>query len=205
MEEQTRIKKIVEEFMANKPKNRVYPVTFLNEETGEYVMYLKFTPEQVDAIRSVIEKYKMENFNDHIEEIVSPEDEPTDLFPDEVIDIDLATDFNAYAFTIHYMLKDGTMGARKIEVEDLPKNYARWLELCVEDKGMNFNKMRYADEVSYKSLLRSIDLNNCDDGFYIDNYPYLITMDELKADAATILENHPEIDTSYTFRGYHFF
>ena len=58
---------------------------------------------------------------------------------------------------------------------------------------LNINSLRYADEELFKYLTREVDYYFCDDIYYSVSSPYTITMNEVRADAQKIREQHPEI------------
>ena len=203
MEKEEKIREEVEKFLKTKPKNRVYPIIHrLEEYSGEYVRYSKLEPEELDSLKRVIEKYGTENINDHLDEVIEDEDYRSDLFPEYITDIDLDSEYNSYQFRMHYMKRDGSLHSRKIEVEWLLKDYARLLELCVADPSMNFNKLKFADEEIYNKLLRDTDCYNVEEYFFVGTEPYLITMDEVMADADEIRKKFPELELKNGYKGY---
>ena len=206
MENEEKIREEVGKFLKTKPKNRVYLILHQFEEySGDFLKFSKFEPEELESLRQVIEKYGMENINDHLEEVIEEEDYRSDLFPEYITDIDLDSEYNAYQFTMHYMKRDGSLHSRKIVVEWLLKDYARLLELCVADPGMNFNKLKFADEEIYNRLLRDTDCYNVEDGyFFVGTEPYLITMDEVMADADEIRKKFPELELKNGYTGYYY-
>ena len=206
MEIEEKIREEISLFLKTKPKNRVYLIRHQSEEySGDFLRYSKFEPEELESLRQVIEKYGMENINEHLEEVIEDEDYRSDLFPEYITEIDLDTEYNAYQFTMHYMKRDGSLHSRKIVVEWLLKDYARLLELCVADPGMNFNKLKFADEEIYNKLLRDTDCYNVEEGyFFVCTEPYLITMDEVKADADEIRKKFPELELKNGYTGYYY-
>lgn len=204
MEIEEKIKKEVAKFLESKPKNRIYPIHFIPEEgfVGEYIIFQKFESEVLESLKKTIEKYGIGNLNEHLDEVIEDEDYRSDLFPDNISEINFDTEYNVYQFTMHFMKKDGSLQSRKIGVEWTSELYARLLTLCVEDPGMNFNKLHYADKDLYLNLLYSVDSNNCDDGFYDSDLPYLLTMDEVMADADEIRKKFPELELKKGSKGY---
>ena len=204
MENEEKIREEVGKFIETKPKNRVYPITHhLEEFSGEYVRYSKFEPEELASLKRVIEKYGMENINEHLEEVIEDEDWRYDVFPEYITEIDLDLEYNSYHFTMHSMKRDGNLHSRDINVELTIKDYSRLLELCVNDSSMNFNKLKYADEDIYQKLLRAVEGYNREDVyFYVAPEPYLITMDEVMADADEIRKKFPELELKSGYIGY---
>lgn len=78
----------------------------------------------------------------------------------------------------------------KIELSD--KMYIYLLALCLNDPSINMNKLKYVDNVVYFTIMRQVDVYLCSDGFFTGSYPYLVTMDELKADAQKVFEANPD-------------
>ena len=206
METEEKIREEVAKFLESKPKNRIYPIHFTPEEGfgGEYIVFQKFEPEIQESLKKTIEKYGIENINKHLDEVIEDEDYRSDLFPDNISEINFDTEYNVYEFTMYLMKKDGSLKSQKIGVEWTSELYAHLLTLCVEDPGMNFNKLHYADKDLYLNLLYSVDSNNCDDGFYDSDLPYLLTMDEAMADADEIRKKFPELELKNGSIGYFF-
>ena len=90
----------------------------------------------------------------------------------------------------------GELVKHKCLVELSDEAYIRLLSYCLEDRSMNLNKLRYADKNIYSTIVHNIDSYLCDDGFFMGDYPYLITMDEVKEDAEKILSGNPDLPTS---------
>lgn len=206
MENETKIREEVSQFLKKKPKNRIYLIRYLLEEYSDvFLKFSRFEPEELESLRQVIEKYGMENVNDHLDEVIEDEDYRSDLFPEYITDIDLDSEYNSYQFTMHYMKRDGSLHSRKIEVEWPLNDYARLLELCVADPSMNFNKLKFADEEIYNKLLRDTDCYNIEEGyFFVGSEPYLITMDEVMADADEIRKKFPELELKIGYKGYYY-
>ena len=204
MENGKKIREEVAKFLENKPKNRIYPIHFIPEEgfVEEYIIFQKFEPEVLESLKKTIEKYGIRNLNEHLDEVIEDEDYRSDLFPDNISEINFDTEYNVYQFTMHFMKKDGSLKSRKISVEWTSELYARLLTLCVEDSGMNFNQLRYADKDLFLNLLYSVDSNNCDDGYYDSDLPYLLTMDEAMADAEAIRRQFPGLELKNGYKGY---
>ena len=204
MELNDKIKEAIATFVENKPLNRVYPVTYYDETSGcDYTTYVDLTDGEVETIRKIIEEYGLENFYDHLpEDLFGQDTDISDILPPDVTDINLDTVINAYQFTMHLLQKDGTMLQRKLKLKITPSDYKSLLEVYVPDPGMNFNKLRYADQKKYDWLQRNIDYNNCDEDYYVYDEPYLITMDELEADAAEIRKQFPNLQKTVGFIGY---
>ena len=204
MENEEKIRKEISLFLKTKPKNRVYPISYqLEEYSGEFLRYSKFEPEELESLRQVIEKYGMEHINDHLEEVIEDEDWRCDVFPEYITDIDLDTEYNSYHFTMHSMKRDGSLHSRVLKVKLPINDYSRLLELCVNDSTMNFDKLKYADENIYQKLLREVEWYNIEEVFfYVGSEPYLITMDEVIADADEIRKKFPELELNNGYKGY---
>ena len=71
------------------------------------------------------------------------------------------------------------------------EEYARLLAWHVFDNHLIINTLRYRDSNLYNRILREIDLYYWEDGIAItEDAPYLVTMDEAKADAEKIVKNN---------------
>ena len=121
MEIEEKIRKEVAKFLESKPKNRIYPIHFIPEEgfVGEYIIFQKFEPEVLESLKKTIEKYGIGNLNEHLDEVIEDEDYRSDLFPDNISEINFDTEYNVYQFTIHFMKRDGSLQSRKIGLNGL--------------------------------------------------------------------------------------
>jgi hypothetical protein len=65
--------------------------------------------------------------------------------------------------------------------------------LHLENKDLTINSLRYADKNLFEVVTRGVDYNFCYDCSYEVSDPYTITMDEVRADAQKVREQHPEV------------
>ena len=81
------------------------------------------------------------------------------------------------------------------------EEYARLLAWHVFDNHLIINTLRYRDSSLYSRILREVDLYYLEDGIAItEDDPYLVTMDEAKADAEVIMkENGINHTTGYLY------
>ena len=106
-----------------------------------------------------------------------------------------------YRFKVHHLKPDGTVVSydRMVELKD--EEYARLLAWHLLDNHLIINTLRYRDSNLYSRILRGVDLYYWEDGIAItvDN-PYLVTMDEVKADAEMIMkENGIQQSSGYLY------
>lgn len=198
--------KLAKEFMATKSRKDYYEITAFNDEDCEEWRFLNaFTDEELNALQQLREKYGMQDFFNHLDEVITDPDELHDLSVGlEITSFDLDTLYHQYRFGRHELVK-GELVRHEMLIEISDDKYVRLLELCLSDGGMNMNKLRYADRSIYNELMREVDLHLTDDHYYIGNYPFLVTMDELMDDVEQIFAAHPELERmDYVFTGYPF-
>jgi len=198
--------KLAKEFMATKSRKDYYEITAFNDEDCEEWRFLNaFTEEELNALQQLREKYGMQDFFNHLDEVITDPDELHDLSVGlEITSFDLDTPYHQYRFGRHELVK-GELVRHEMLIEISDDKYVRLLELCLSDGGMNMNKLRYADRSIYNELMREVDLHLTDDHYYIGNYPFLVTMDELMEDVEQIFAAHPELERmDYVFTGYPF-
>lgn len=196
------IAQLAADFFAQKNLENYYYVNAFNDDFCEDVYYVNhFTPEEFEMLKDLRAKYGDGEFHKHLDEVYDDADTIYDLSCGrEIIGIDLDNCLHRYTFTIHSLGKSG-LSARKVLVTLSDEAYIKLLALCVGDKGMNYNKLYYADGALYTAIRREIDSYQMDDIFFIGDEPYLVTMDEVKADADAIRTAHPECDP-YGIAGY---
>lgn len=189
----------VKDFVANKIRKNYYEVLGLNDCYCTPDRFLQeLTREQLEGLKVLREKYGDDEFYNHLEEVFTDPDELHDLScGEEIVGLDLDKIYHKYEFARHDFIK-GEMVRVPILLEMNDEDYVRLLTLCVEDGGMNMNKLKYADFSSYKKLMWKVDYTTCDDDFYEWNYPFFVTFDELKADAEQIVSQNPEFRSSGT-------
>jgi hypothetical protein len=150
-----------------------------------------FSKEEMAQLLSLREKYGKEEFYNHLDEVFDEDTLHDLIYGSEVISFDLDNEYYMYSFAYHQITDKGvTSGKVKLHLED--ETYVRLLALHLENKDLTINSLRYADKNLYEVVTRGVDYHFCyDDGYYVRD-PYTITMDEIKADAQKIREQHPE-------------
>ena len=120
---------------------------------------------------------------------------------DELVDIDLDYVQHQYRFKVHHLKQDGTVSSYDRLVTLTDEEYARLLAWHVFDNHLIINTLRYRDSNLYNHILREVDLYYWEDGIAImEDDPYLVTMDEAKADAEIIMkENGIKYTSGYLY------
>lgn len=151
-----------------------------------------FSEKELEQLHALREKYGEKDFINHLNEIFD-EDTLCDMtYGTDIISFDLDTEYFMYSFMYHQITENGVnTGNVKLNLTDA--TYVRLLALHLYDKDLNINSLRYADEELFKYLTREVDYYFCDDIYYSVSSPYTITMNEVRADAQKIREQHPEI------------
>lgn len=190
--------------LAGKNRKNYYEIMALDEDKLQQLRFLQeFNDEEVRSLKQLREKYGREEFFRHLDEVFQDPDEVHDLTCGrEILDISLDKPYHQYTFCRHELSGDSLVRFKTL-VELNDETYIRLLSYCIEDKDMTINKLRYADKAIYNTIVREVDSYLSDDGFYIGDKPYLITMDEIKSDAEMIIQENPDLQTT-GIRGYLF-
>lgn len=192
--ENNKCAELAKEFLAGKERKDYYEIMAFDEDDMTEVRFLQgFSEDELNALRALREKYGKEDFVKHLDEVYPDPDDIHDLTCGrDILGIDLDVPYHQYRFVRHE-LKGDTLTTHDALVELTDEQYVRLLSYCLEDKGMNVNKLRYADKVLHERVIRDVDLDLCFDDCYSGNCPYLITMDEVKEDAERILAENPDL------------
>ena len=183
--------KLATEFLAKKERKNYYEFKVVQEPFADYVFPLnELSDEDVKHLRELKEKYQ-EAFVKHLSEALD-EDTIDDLdCGDELVDIDLDNVQHQYRFKVHHLKQDGTVRSYDRLVTLTDEEYARLLAWHVFDNHLIINTLRYRDSNLYNRILREVDLYYWEDGIAImQDDPYLVTMDEAKADAEMIVKEN---------------
>ncbi len=181
--------KLANEFLTKKERKNLYEFKVIEEPFDDYV-YPKneLSDEEVERLRQLKAKYQ-EAFVEHLNEALDEDTIDNLDCGDELVDIDLDYVMHQYRFKVHHLKPDGTVVSydRMVELKD--EEYARLLAWHLFDNHLIINTLRYRDSNLYSRILREVDLYYWEDGIAItvDN-PYLVTMDEVKADAEMIMK-----------------
>ena len=189
--------KLATEFLAKKERKNYYEFKVVQEPFADYVFPLnELSDEDVKHLRELKEKYQGA-FVKHLSEALD-EDTIDDLdCGDELVDIDLDNVQHQYRFKVHHLKQDGTVLSYDRLVTLTDEEYARLLAWNVFDNHLIINTLRYRDSNLYNRILREVDLYYWEDGIAImQDDPYLVTMDEAKADAEKIIKENGIKNTS---------
>lgn len=150
-----------------------------------------FSEEDMTKLLALREKYGKEDFFHHLDEVFD-EDTLHDLsYGSEVIDFDLDTEYYMYSFAYHQITSKGVVTGN-VKINLLDETYVRLLARHLENKDLTINSLRYADRELYDIVTHGVDYNFCHEGIYEVLDPYTITMNEARADAQKIREQHPD-------------
>lgn len=185
---------LAQNYLATKERTPHYEIRSISDccEAGGWCNLQSFSEEEMIQLLALREKYGKDEFFNHLEEIFDEDTLHDMIYGSEIISFDLDNEYYMYSFAYHQITDKGvTSGKVKLHLED--ETYARLLALHLENKDLTINSLRYADRELYELLTRGIDFHFCYDGDYLVCDPYTVTMDELKADAQKIREQHPEV------------
>lgn len=193
--------KLAKEFLAKKERKNYYEFKVIQEPFAEYVCTQnELTDEQVERLRELKAKYH-EAFVKHLSEAIDEDTIDCLDCGDELVDIELDYVQHQYRFKVHHVKPDGTVATYDRLVTLSDDEYARLLAWHMLDNHLIINTLRYRDSNLYSHILREIDLYYWEDGMAItQDAPYLVTMDEAKADAELIVkENGIKQPSGYLF------
>ena len=192
---------LANEFLATKQRSNFYQFTALNDNNIEYCCYNELSADDVARLRDLKAKYG-DDFVSHLDEVFSDPDLVHDFTGGgEIIAIDLDNVYYHYSLSLHELQADGTIHTVHTRVAFSDDDYVRLIAWHLYD-GHLTNTLRYRDRKLYDTVLDGADLYHTDtDGncLFVDS-PYIITLDEPKADADLIVQQH-SIDRDGWYRG----
>ena len=196
--------KLAQEFLTSKKRDNYHEFKVFYDDHGEECIFLNhLTDAQVTALRSLKEKYG-EEFVKHLDEVYDNPDTIHDLTGGcEILDIDLENVSYKYAVTIHELESDGTLSSIPTRISLSDEEYARLIAWHLYDEHFTMNMLRHRDGQLYDIVMSKAENYYTDmDGYclFVSN-PYLITLDEAKADAEIIVKQH-EIERSGAYIGF---
>ena len=150
-----------------------------------------FSDEDMAKLLALREKYGKEDFFNHLDEVFDEDTLHDMIYGSETIGFDLDTEYYMYGFTYHQITPRGVVTG-KVKINLWDETYVRLVAHHLENKDLTINSLRYADKDLYDIVTRGVDQNFCYDGIYEVCDPYTITMDEARADAQKIREQHPD-------------
>lgn len=183
---------MAQNYLATKERTPHYEIRYINGccPMEGWSTLESFQEDEMTLLLALREKYGKDDFFNHLEEVFD-EDTLHDIVPGEIIGFDLDNEFFMYNFTYHEITDKGVKsGSLKVNLTD--DTYAKLLALHLKDKDLNINNLRYADRDLYDIVTRGVDSCFCYDGAYEVCDPYTITMNELRADAQKMREQHPD-------------
>lgn len=181
-------------YLATKKRTPYFYIEYFDETYPQYEGmdssgdFLSFDDDEMAILLALRHKYG-DDFYKHLEEEF--DDGMYYFVPGEIVKFDLDTHHYKYNFKYHQITDNGIhTGIVKVQLTD--EEYVKLLALHLDDKDLNINSLKYADNSLYQTIIREIDWNFCDEGTYFSSYPYAITMDEARADARQIREQYPD-------------
>jgi hypothetical protein len=198
---------LAKERFAKKTRKKCTEVMALNvEENEEDRFLLELSDEQLLALKALHEKYGAHEYVHHLDEVFEDMEALKEQTCDEpIVSINLEQSFYRYRFCRHELDEMGRTVTCETLVEMTDEEYCDLLSLCLMDKMMNMNKLRYACHELYQKLMQRIDWTLCDEGNYIGSRPFLVTMDEAKEDVWEIYKVNPYMMNGSPNLGYPFF
>lgn len=181
------------EFLTTKQRSNFYRFTALDDNFDrEYYCYNELSADDVARLRALKDRYG-DSFVRHLDEVFSDPDVIHDFTGGgEILAIDLDHVHYHYGLALHELQADGTVHTIHTRVAFSDDEYARLLAWHLYDEHLVINTLRYRDRKLYDSVLDGADCYHTDidgDCLFISN-PYLITLDEARADADLIVHLH---------------
>ena len=181
---------LAQDFLTTKQRNSFYRFTALDDNFDrEYCCYNELSADDVARLRVLKDKYG-DAFVRHLDEVFSDPDIIHDFTGGgEILAIDLDHVHYYYSVSLHELQPDGTVYTIHTSVAFSDDEYARLIAWHLYDEHIVINTLRYRDRKLYDSVLDGADLYHTDidvDCLFVSN-PYLITLDEARADADLIV------------------
>ena len=195
---------LAQNYLATKERTPHYEIRSISDccPADGWCNLQSFSEEEITQLLALREKYGKEEFFNHLDEIFDEDTLSDMVYGSEIISFDLDNENYMYSFAYHQITDNGVTSDKvKLHLED--ETYVRLLALHLENKNLTINSLRYADKYLYEIVTRGVDYNFCYDDIYEVYDPYTITMDEIRADAQKIREQHPEtFSNMYVMVGY---
>lgn len=196
---------LAQNYFATKERTPHYEIRSISDccPADGWCNLVSFTAEEMTQLIALREKYGKEDFFNHLDEIFDEDTLHDMVYGSEIISFDLDSVYFKYDFNYHEITDDGVKtGLAKVHLTD--ETYVKLLAHHLRDRNLNINTLRYADESLFDIVTERVGLYFYDDFAYCPLYPYTITMDEVKADAQKIREQHPdEFRDEFTIIGYY--
>lgn len=195
---------LAQDYLATKERTPHYEIRSISDicPADGWCNLQSFSEEEMTQLLALREKYGKEEFFNHLDEVFDEDTLHDMVYGSEIISFDLDRMYFKYNFTYHEITDKGVQsGTIKLNLTD--EIYVKLLALHLENRNLTINSLRYADRDLYKKVTRYVDSCFCYDGAYEVCNPYTITMDEFRADAQKIREQHPDkFHDEYEMIGY---
>ena len=184
--------KLAQEFLQTKERENYYGFKSYDEESDkEYIVLNKLDEDEFSAFLALREKYG-KGFEMHLDEICDDPDYIHDFTGGaEICEIDLDKVWHMYGFTLHELQSDGTLRHNHSKIDLKDDEYARLIAWHLYDKDLTINRLRYHDRNLYETIMNGADRKySYDLDFFEATEPFLVTLDEAKADAELLVKQH---------------
>lgn len=184
---------LAQNYLATKERTPHYEIRSISDvcPADGWCNLQSFSDEEMAQLRALRDKYGKEDFFNHLNEIFDEDTIIDMVYGSEIISFDLDSEFFMYNFKYHQITSKGVT-TENVKIHLCDETYVRLLALHLENKDLTINSLRYADKDLYEVVVCGIDGHFCYDGIYEVCDPYTITMDEIRADAQKIREQHPD-------------
>ena len=184
---------LAQNYLATKKRTPHYEIRSISDccPADGWCNLVSFSDEEMTKLLALREKYGKDDFFNHLDEVFDEDTLHDMIYGSETIGFDLDTEYYMYGFTYHQITPRGVVTG-KVKINLWDETYVRLGAHHLENKDLTINSLRYADKDLYDIVTRGVDQNFCYDGIYEVCDPYTITMDEARADAQKIREQHPD-------------
>ena len=185
-------RRLAKDYSQKKCRKTYYKITFIYDCSSKYKWtHLEpFSDEEVTKLLALRKKYGEDDFFRHINEVFN-EKRLHEVAPFEVAGIDLDTHCYKYEFKYHQITDKG-VSSDSVMIKLTDETYIMLLALHLQNVNMTINSLRHSDKSTFNYILNEVDDYFTLDFHYEAKYPFVITMDEIKADAIKIRELYPD-------------
>ena len=188
-EELEKYQEMAKSYLAKKERINYYETEGFDDTHCESAyMLTELTDDEVRQIRALKERYGKEDFVKHLNEVFDDEDVIYDLFYGDPVDIDLDHIYHKYRFSVHEVCGEDKIKTQKLLIQMSDEVYSKLLAWYLFDEHLVINTLLYHDEELFKLISRKVIHLLSDEGCFMSDTPYTITMDEAKEDSKLIAE-----------------
>lgn len=185
--------KLAAEFLTEKERKNYYLFTAYDDFSDtDYGCFNVLSDSDVAQLRELKDKYGRAFFG-HLGEVFDDPDTIHDFTGGgDILDIDLDTVYHRYGIVLHELHPDGAVFSTRTKVTLSDDQYARLIAWHLYDEHLTMNLLRHHDRELYDVVMLAADnyYSDTDCDCLMVSHPYLVTLDEAKADSEQIVVKH---------------